>query len=167
MAKLVRQHFSTGASKKTLASMSPQQLGEFGESLAMQIFAARGYTPRPAWKVAMSHGDINVWSGSGQTPVWSIEVKTARPHIRAGSQQWHFCLFKAKKTSHKKAHLTMLQAIDGTLAYIFLFPSALLDAHSFTLTSHPLSYRGRMYPFLMPENFTIPYVQSVVTFWSS
>lgn len=133
----------------------------------MQIFAARGYTASLARKADMSHGDINVWYASGHSTVWSVEVKTARPHLRAGTQKWHFGLYKYGKTDHKRAHLTMLQAIDGNLAYIFLFPSDLLDAHIFTLTSHPLSYRGRMYPFLMPENFTIRYMQSVVAFWLS
>ncbi len=166
MGNLVTQHFSTGVSEKAIASMSPQKLGEFGEELAMQIFAARGYGVFPAWSPnVVSHGDINVYGASIQSPLWSIEVKTARPHYYNGKPRWNFGLYKIGKTDHKKAHLTMLQAIDGTLAYIFLFPSSLLDAHIFTLTSHPLDYRGRMYPFLMPENFTITYMQSVVTFW--
>lgn len=166
MATLVTKHFSTGVSERAMARMTRQQLGEFGESFAMKIFAARGYTAKQAVKPGLmaAHGDIDVWY-AGQSHVWSVEVKTARPHHYNGKPRWQFGLYKRGKTDHKKAHFTMLQAIDCNLAYVFLFPSVLLDAQMFTLTSHPVQYSGRMSAFLMPEDFTITYVQAVVLQW--
>lgn len=179
MTTLVSTHFSTGLAQKTIARMSPQQLGTWGEDYAMQVFTARGYTARPARKSTtfdmvnanrpVWRGDIDVECSSVQMPwpVWSVsvEVKVARPHYYSGKPRWSFGLYKARKTNHKKAHLTMLIALDAADAYIYLFTSDLLDAHIFTLSSHPLKYRGRMYPFLMPDNFTLPYMQSVVRSW--
>jgi hypothetical protein len=118
-------------------------IGFYGEKVAQALFSDAGFIAR---KGESYHGtDLHVVDkNTGE--VFTVEVKTARQS--EGRKDWQFCLNKPKNCSTSHSAYILLICIAQNGIFTYLIPSDFLGAtKSFSITSHPEKYRGKVAAF--------------------
>lgn len=124
-----------------IADCKPQELGVYGELIAMDWLVNTGYVAEHAKGCDLIVGDVSTGK------VHKVEVKASR---MSQNGSYEFNLFKRDHTDHKHSEFVVLLCFcpDGAILPFVIPVTAVLLTNKITIPTDPRSYTGRFAQYL-------------------
>lgn len=124
-----------------IADCTPQELGVYGELIALDWLTETGYVAEHANSCDLIVGD----TVTGK--VHKVEVKASR---MSSNGSYEFNLFKRDHTDHKRSEFVVLLCFcpDGAILPFVIPATAILMTNKITIPTDPRVYTGRFAQYL-------------------
>lgn len=127
--------------KALIADCTPQELGAYGEIVALDWLTETGYLAEHAKGCDLIVGDPFT------NKVRKVEVKAAR---MSENGSYEFTLFKRDHTDHKHSEFVVLLCFcpDGAILPFVIPVTAILLVNKITIPTDPRTYTGRFAQYM-------------------
>lgn len=136
-------------------------LGNYGEIYVKNFLIESGYFVQICASERHS-GDLRILDTlTGE--IFQVEVKTAYCDYKG---RYGFCLRKQKHTDITYSDFVILLCIDKYCSnYMYVVPSSLMGQQYFSITSHPIKYKGKYSCFIVNDKVNFEITREIARLW--